>query len=393
MRRNLVALVAEVESFVRDEVLPIEDTHDGDIERAGGDALRANLQARARERGILGAHAPVRHGGLGLNMVDRTGIFEAAGYSLFGPVALNIATPDEGNMQLLDHVATDLQRSRFLEPLVQGRVRSAFAMTEPAPGAGSDATGLATFAHRVDGGWLLSGDKHFITGADGAAFLIVMARTAGVPGDVAGSTMLLVPTDSPGLTLVRHVPTTDRSMIGGHCELTFSEVFVPDESVLGGVNEGFRYAQARVGPGRVTHVMRWTGAAQRAHDTALDYVLHREAFGRRLADAGMVHQMIADNEIDLAATRALLRRACEALDAGEKAPTETAIAKTFAAEALWRVSDRATQLCGGMGLSSDLPVARIAREIRPFRIYDGPSEVHRRWIARRACRLREAQVR
>jgi alkylation response protein AidB-like acyl-CoA dehydrogenase len=186
--------------------------------------------------------------------------------------------------------------------------------------------------------------------------------------------------------LGRHVRTIDRSMIGGHCEVTFTEVAVPDTAVLGGVDEGFRYAQVRLGPARMTHVMRWTGAARRAHEVAIAHVTSRSAFGSRLSDLGMIHQMIADNEIDLAATRALLREACRELDDGGHASASTSIAKTFAAEALHRVVDRAQQMCGGLGVSDELPVAKIAREIRPFRIYDGPSEVHRWAIAKRAVR-------
>ena len=265
-------------------------------------------------------------------------------------------------------------------------MRSAFAMTEPAPGAGSDPSALATRATKVDGGWVISGRKHFITGADGAGFFIIMARTSGEPGSAGGATMFLSAADAPGLEVGRHLGTMDLGMIGGHCEVLLNEVFVPDHDVLGGVDEGFRYAQVRLGPARMTHVMRWTGAALRAHETAVRYVAEREAFGSCLADLGMVQQMVADNEIDLAATRALLLEACRALDAGGRASKETSIAKTFAAEALHRVVDRATQMCGGLGVTRDLPVAKIARELRPFRIYDGPSEVHRWSIAKRAVR-------
>ena len=196
--------------------------------------------------------------------------------------------------------------------------------------------------------------------------------------------MFLVPSDTPGVEVVRHIETIDRSMLGGHCEVLFSDVFVPEEQVLGEIDNGFRHAQVRLGPARMTHVMRWTGAAQRAHEVAVRHVAKRQSFGGRLADQGMIQQMVADNEIDLAATRALLMEACRELDQGGRAAMSTSIAKTFAAEALDRVADRATQMCGGLGVSRDLPVARIARELRPFRIYDGPSEVHRWSIARRA---------
>ncbi|WP_435742035.1 acyl-CoA dehydrogenase family protein [Nocardioides sp. SYSU DS0663] len=385
-------LVSRTRDFVRASVLPLDDEHDGDIEAAGGDDLRVRLQALAREAGVFAPHAPVDCGGQGLGMVDRSAAFEEAGYSLFGPLATGIAAPDEGNVHLLAHVATEAQRATYLQPLARGEVRSAFAMTEPAPGAGSDPSALLTRATKVDGGWVVNGRKWFITGADGAGFFITMARTSGEPGDGGGATMFLMPGETEGLEVVRHVGTVDRSMVGGHCEVSFTDAFVPDSEVLGGVDEGFRYAQVRLGPARMTHVMRWTGAARRAHEVAVRHVAGRELFGSRLADLGMVQQMIADNEIDLAATRALLRVACEELDAGERASKSTSIAKTFAGEALHRVVDRATQMCGGMGVSTELPVARIAREIRPFRIYDGPSEVHRWSLAKRAVRAAEKEL-
>jgi len=383
---DVADLVSRVERFVAAEVLPVEDEHDGDVASAGGESLRTRLQDRARTLGLLTPHGPVDLGGAGLGMVDRAPVFEAAGRGLFGPMAINVNAPDEGNVHLLDHVATSGQRERYLRPLVSGETRSAFAMTEPAPGAGADPGRLTTRATRVDGGWLVTGHKTFITGADGAGFFIVMARTSGEVGDTSGATMFLAAAEQEGIRVVRHVETVDRSMLGGHCEVTFDRLFVPDDDVLGGVGEGFRAAQVRLGPARMTHVMRWSGAARRAHEIAVRYAAERPAFGSSLAELGMAQQLIADNEIDLAATRALLMAACRELDDGGRASQATSIAKTFAAEALDRVADRSQQLCGGLGVSRDLPVARIARELRPFRIYDGPSEVHRWSIARRAVR-------
>jgi len=379
-------LVDRTRRFIADHVLGTDDEFDGDVNASGGDGLRVKLQEAAREAGIFAPHAPTDYGGLGLNMTRRAPVFEEAGYSLFGPMALNIAAPDEGNVHLLDQVASAAQRERYLAPLARGLVRSAFAMTEPAPGAGSDPSALRTMAARVSGGWVINGRKHFITGADGAAFFIIFARTSGFPGDSGGATMLLAPGDREGIELVRHLGTQDRATLGGHCEVALTDVFVPDEDVLGEVNEGFRYAQVRLGPARMTHVMRWTGAARRAHETAVRYAASREAFGGRIANLGLAQQLIADNEIDLAATRALLRDACAEIDAGGRAAKSTSIAKAFAGEALYRVVDRSAQLCGGLGITRDLPVAKVAREIRPFRIYDGPSEVHRWSLARRAVR-------
>ena len=388
----LDALLARTRGFVREHVLPVEDAHDGDIEAAGGDDLRAQLQKVARDLGIFAPHAPVEYGGHGLGMVDRAAIFEEAGYGLFGPLALNIAAPDEGNIHMLEQIATSAQKERYLRPLATGAVRSAFAMTEPAPGAGADPSMLTTRATKVDGGWVVEGRKWFITGADGAGFFVTMARTSGEPGGAGGATMFLMPADTEGVEVVRHVGTVDKAMLGGHCEVAFHRAFVADDDVLGGVDEGFRYAQVRLGPARMTHVMRWTGAVRRAHEVAVAHVARREAFGSRLSDLGLMQQLIADNEIDLAATRALLLEACRVLDDGGRASKETSIAKTFAAEALHRVADRAQQMCGGLGVSTELPVARIAREVRPFRIYDGPSEVHRWSIAKRAVKAITAEL-
>ncbi|MDV6247456.1 acyl-CoA dehydrogenase family protein [Rhodococcus opacus] len=377
-------LVGKTRAFTREVVLPIEDANGGDITAAGSDGLRVDLQKAAREVGVFAPHAPVEYGGLGLNMTDRAPVFEEAGYSLFGPLALNIAAPDEGNVHLLAHIADDEQKEQFLAPLARGEVRSAFAMTEPAPGAGSDPSALTSRAEKVPGGWKINGHKYFITGADGAGFFIIFARTSGQSGDRGGATMFLTPADVPGLKVGRHIDTLDKSMIGGHCEVFFDDLFVPDSGVLGEVDQGFRYVQVRLGPARMTHVMRWLGAARRGHDIAVAHVAQRDGFGGKLGDLGMIQHMVADNEIDIAATRALLTQACWELDQGEHASNATSIAKTFAAEAIFRIVDRSIQMCGGLGVSADLPLARLSREVRPFRVYDGPSEVHRWAIAKRA---------
>ncbi|SNS56791.1 acyl-CoA dehydrogenase family protein [Rhodococcoides kyotonense] len=376
-------LIDKTRTFVRDEVLPIEDEFLGNIADAGGDDRRLSMQKAAKDAGVFAPHAPIEYGGAGLNMSDRAPLFEEGGYSLFGPVALNIGAPDEGNVHMLAHIASAAQKEQFLAPLATGDVRSAFAMTEPAPGAGSDPSALTTAAVKVDGGWKIDGHKWFITGADGAGFFIIMARTSGKPGDRGGATMFLAPADTEGIKVGRHIGTLDKAMIGGHCEVFFDNVFVPDENVLGAVDEGFAYAQVRLGPARMTHVMRWLGAARRGHDIAVAHVAQREGFGSKLGDLGMIQKMVADNEIDIAATRALLVQACFALDQGSHAGNETSIAKTFAAEAIFRIVDRGIQMCGGLGVSDDLPLARLSREVRPFRVYDGPSEVHRWAIAKR----------
>jgi acyl-CoA dehydrogenase len=284
-------------------------------------------------------------------------------------------------MLLLERVATAAQQDRYLRPLAGGRIRSSFAMTEPAPGAGADPDLLTTSAVKVGDEWRISGRKHFITGAQGAAFAIVMARTSD-----NGATMFLVDADNPGMSVTRVIDTIDSSFSGGHAEVSFTECRVGDEAVLGRPDEGFRYAQARLGPARLTHCMRWLGLATRAHDIAVDYAAQRRMFGSLLGELGMAQAQIADNEIDIAASRALIWQAAWALDSGLPGRQETSVAKVFVAEAVGRVLDRAVQLCGALGVSADLPLAQFQAEVRPFRIYDGPSEVHRMSLARRALR-------
>lgn len=380
---EVAELADEVRSFVQEVVIPAE-SRVGD--HGPTDELREELQGAARAAGLLAPHVGEAFGGKGLDIRAQTFVFEQAGYSLLGPLALNCAAPDEGNMHLLEKVATDAQKERFLAPLAAGRTRSCFAMTEPSPGAGSDPSMLRTTATRVDDGWRIDGEKWFITGADGAGFAICMART----GDSADSaTMFLLDMDTPGVEVVRRVGSLDHGFVGGHCEVRFDGCVVGDDAVLGEVGRGFAYAQVRLGPARLTHCMRWLGIACRARDIAIDRAIEREAFGSRLAELGMVQAMIADNEIDIEASRSLILSTACALDAGSRGSRETSIAKTFVAEAVGRVVDRAVQICGSLGVSEDLPLGQFVREVRPFRIYDGPSETHRWSLARRAVRDRE----
>jgi acyl-CoA dehydrogenase len=374
-------------AFVREVVLPVESDYASSPHDAP-DSLRRELQETARWAGIFGPHLHQRWGGLGLDMRGIAVVFEEAGYSLFGPLALNAAAPDEGNMHLLEVVASEEQQARYLAPLARGEIRSCFAMTEPEPGAGSDPNLLRTAAVRTNTGWRIDGRKWFITGARGAGLIICMARTAkGVSGgEVDGATMFLVDADNPGVEVVRDITTTDQGMFGGHSELVFDDCAVGDDAVLGEVDRGFHYAQVRLGPARLTHCMRWLGLARRARDLAIEYASARHIFGSRLSELGMVQQMIADTEIDLAASRALIWQAAWKLDRGKRAAQEVSIAKTFVSEAVGRVVDRSVQICGAQGISGDMPLANYLREVRPFRIYDGPSETHRWSIARRTVR-------
>jgi acyl-CoA dehydrogenase len=374
------ATVAErTRAFVREVCIPAESRFDGHELDPG---LRAELLAAARDAGVFAPHVPAEYGGQGLDIRGWSTVFEEAGYSLLGPQALNCAAPDEGNMHMLELIATDEQKERYLRPLAAGQIRSCFAMTEPHPGAGSDPAALATSARPVGDGWAIDGDKRFISGADGAAFAICMARAP------EGATMFLIDADNPGWQVGRRMSTTDSVFAGGHSEVALRDCRVAPDAVLGEVGQGFRYAQVRLGPARLTHCMRWLGLARRALDIALDRAAERELFGSRLAELGLAQGLIADSVIDIEASRALIRTAADALDAGSPARHETSIAKVFVAEAVFRVIDRSLQLTGGDGVSHDLPLARFLNEARPFRIYDGPSETHRWAIARRAARTR-----
>jgi alkylation response protein AidB-like acyl-CoA dehydrogenase len=370
---------ARIAAFVDEVVIPSEQDA---FRRGVDDELRTRLQAAARAAGVWAPQAPAELGGGGFRFDEVAMLLEEAGRSLLGPLALNCAAPDEGNIHLLATVASSEQRRRYLEPLVAGEIRSCFAMTEPPPGAGSDPAALRTVATRADGGWVLRGRKHLITGADGAAFAIVMAKDA--VGD--GSTMFLVDADNPGLTITGHARTIDTTTVGGHCQVSLDDAFVPDDAVLGEPGAGFRYAQVRLAPARLTHCMRWLGAARRAHEIALDRAVGREVFGAPLADHGMAQQLIADNEIELAASRALLLQTCWLIASGDRGTEASSRTKVFVSEATARIVDRSVQLCGGLGTTEELVVGRIYADIRAFRIYDGASEVHRMSIAKRAAR-------
>jgi alkylation response protein AidB-like acyl-CoA dehydrogenase len=368
-----------IERFVDEVVIPREQQIFAD---GIDDAVRTELQQAARDAGVWAPQAAADLGGGGFRLDEAAVLLEEAGRSLFGPLALNCAAPDEGNIHLLTVVATGEQKARYLRPLVAGGIRSCFAMSEPSPGAGSDPTALQTTATRVDGGWRITGRKHFITGADGADFMIVMVRDA----DSTASTMLLVDADNPGVSIAGHQRTIDTTTVGGHCHVEFDAAFVPDDAVLGAAGEGFRYAQVRLSPARLTHCMRWLGAARRAQEIAVRRSVDRELFGTRLAEHGMAQQLIADNEIDLAAARALLWQTSWLLATGDKGTEASSRCKVFVSEATSRVVDRAVQLCGGLGTSEELVVGRIYADIRAFRIYDGASEVHRMSIAKRVAR-------
>jgi acyl-CoA dehydrogenase len=379
------SLVAKIEAFVRDVIIPYEKDprNDGSVEAAeGGHGLSAafirELRDHAERAGLLSPH--ILADGSHRSHRETAQLFRAGGYSLLGSVALNIMAPDEGNMFLLAQVASPAQRQRFLEPLVQGRIRSAFFMTEPDGGAGSDPEMLKTRAERDGDDWVISGRKTFITGAEGAAFGIIMARTE------RGATMFLADLDTPGIHIERVLETIDTSMPGGHATIRLDGVRVPASQILGKPDEGFRYAQIRLAPARLTHCMRWWGAAKRAHDIATAYACERRAFGKPIIEHEGVGFMLADNLIELKQAELMIDWCAGVLDAGHSGTTESSMTKVAVSEAVFRIADRCVQVLGGIGVTRDTVVEQIFREVRAFRIYDGPSEVHRFSLARKIQR-------
>jgi acyl-CoA dehydrogenase len=382
---KLTDLKDRTERFVREQVLPYENdarqTAHGPAEE-----LRRELVGLGRRAGLLSPHVGREWGGLGLDHRGQAVVFEAAGYSPLGPVALNCFAPDEGNMHLLEVVADERQKEEWLRPLAAGEIRSCFMMTEPAPGAGADPSMLQTTARRDGSDFVIDGTKWLITGALGASVAIIMVRNDNDTLGPAGATMFLAPMNAPGIHIERVLDTLDRFMAGGHAVVRLDRLRVPESAVLGEVGAGFRYAQVRLAPARLTHCMRWLGAARRAHDIAIDYARRRTAFGKPLGEHEGVGFMLADNEMDIHQSRLVIWHTAWVLDQGRRGTHESSMAKVICSEAIWRVVDRSMQILGGLGITDDTIVARIFRDVRPFRIYDGPSEVHRWSIARRTLR-------
>ncbi len=370
------ALADEIRAFVAEQVVPYEKdprlTAHGPTEE-----LRRDLVGLARKAGLLTFQAPIEFGGRGCTHLEQAVLFEAAGWSTLGPVALNCAAPDEGNMMLLSKIATPAQIDEFLRPVIDGEQRSVFAMTEPG-GAGSDPGQLATSAVRDGADYFINGLKWLITGANGAMTWIIMADL-----EDAGPTLFLCRGDAPGIVIERTMDTMDRNYVEGHGVVRFDDLRLPADSLLGEEGQAFRYAQLRLAPARLTHCMRWLGAASRAQSIALDYARTRTAFGKPIGQHQGVGFMLADNEIALQQARLMIWWACWVLDQGEQGRHESSMVKSSVSEQLFQVLDRCVQVLGGMGISDETPVGMIFRDIRAFRLYDGPTEVHKFAIARK----------
>ena len=381
---ELAAQRDEIRDFVAEEIVPFE--RDPRLTRHGpNEELRNELVALARKAGLLTFQAPRRFGGREPSHREQAVLYEAAGWSTLGPVALNCAAPDEGNMFILSKVANAEQVEKFLVPVIDGRQRSVFAMTEPG-GAGSDPGQLATEAVFDGTEYVINGHKWLITGADGARTWIIMARVVANQHGPDGPTLFLCEGGTPGIELERVMDTMDRNYVQGHGVVRFTDLRLPASAVLGEVGQALRYAQQRLVPARLTHCMRWLGAAERVHSIAVEHARTRTAFGKPLGEHQGVGFMLADNEIALQQCRLAIWWACWTLDNGAKGRHESSMVKASVSEELFKVADRCVQILGGMGISDETVVGMIFSDMRAFRLYDGPTEVHKYAIARQVLR-------
>jgi acyl-CoA dehydrogenase len=379
---ELKKLRERIREFVAQEIVPLEsnpaayDAH----ENIAVDQL-TQLREKAKRAGLWSPQMPRERGGLGLRMHEMAACYEEMNWSIFGPVVFNCAAPDDGNMMILNKAATDAQKERWLQPIIDGKVRSSFAMTEPSPGSGSDPTMMKTSAKLVDGKWIVNGKKWFITGAEEAQHFILMARTSDDPRK--GLTAFLFDRGQPGWHIVRRIGIIGPEEHGGHCEIAFEGLSIDDSNRLGAVGDGLKITQMRLGPARLTHCMRWTGLAKRSLDIALQYVEKRDSGAGKLIDRESVQQMLGDAALQIDIGRLLTMRACWLLDQGSFARKEISMAKIVVADALQKAVDTAIQLCGAYGYSTDTPLGWIYRYARQARLVDGASEVHKMVLAQR----------
>jgi acyl-CoA dehydrogenase len=354
------------------------------------DEVVAGLRARAKAEGLWAPHLPPEAGGTGEGFLFYADLNEEIGRSMWAQLVFNCQAPDAGNGEILHMFGTDEQKEQFLAPLVDGTTRSFFSMTEPDV-SGSDPTGLRTRAVRDGDEWVIDGHKWFSSGAEGAAFAIVMAVTDPDAEPHRRASQIIVPADTPGVEIVRPVPVLGHAGRGWstHCEVTYRGVRVPVANTLGEPGDGFRIAQKRLGPGRIHHVMRWLGQMQRAFELMCERALEREAFGSRLADKQTIQNWIADSAAEIHACRLMTLDAAHKIDQGDEARVEISLIKFYAARALNDVIDRAIQVHGALGLTDGTPLATMWAMARGGRIYDGPDEVHRMVVARRILKAFE----
>jgi acyl-CoA dehydrogenase len=380
-----VERLEQVRAFMAERVIPNEAVLEQEDDEA--DALVAALQGEVRALGLWAPHVPPEAGGSGTGFLDYAYLNEQIGRTLWGQLVFGCQAPDAGNAEILHLYGTPAQKERWLYPLVAGEVRSFFSMTEPEV-PGSDPTTLRTRAVRDGGDWVIDGHKWFSSGAEGAAFGIVMAVTDPAADPHRRATQIIVPAEAEGVDIVRAVPAMGHRgrNWSTHCEIRYRSVRVPAENTLGAVGAGFEVAQRRLGPGRIHHVMRWIGQMERAFELMCSYALTRESFGEPLARKQTVQNWIADSYAEIQACRLATLDAAHKLDRGDEARVEISAIKFFAARVLQEVIDRAIQVHGARGLTDETPLWRMAALARAGRIYDGPDEVHRQVVAKRVLR-------
>ena len=372
---------SRVERFVRDTIIPYEADARRDHHDCPSDELVLEMREKARAAGVLTPH--ILPDGRHLSQRDTAHVLIRTGLSPLGPLACNTMAPDEGNMYLLGKVGGPEIRERFLRPLIEGRARSAFFMTEPAAdgGAGSDPSMMKTSCRQDGNHWIINGRKAFITGAVGASVGIVMAKD-----EQGGACMFLVDLPDSAIRVERVLATIDSSMPGGHAIIAIDDLRVPADQMLGEAGEGFKYAQVRLSPARLSHCMRWLGACIRANEIAVDYACRRQAFGKSLIEHEGVGFMLAENRIDIQQSELMIDWCASVLDSGSMGTVESSMAKVSVSEALMRIADRCVQVLGGTGVTQDTIVEQVFREVRAFRIYDGPTEVHKWSLAKKIRR-------
>ena len=371
-----------IRAFVDQHVIPLElvpksyDEHENINEKT----LRP-LRAKARAAGLWCFQMPKVLGGQGVGVVGMAACYEEMARSIFGPLVFNCAPPDDGNMIILEKVGSEAQKERWLQPIIDGKVRSSFVMTEPHPGAGSDPLGMMrTRAERRGNKWVVHGHKWFITGADGAEHFILIARTSDDPRK--GLSAFLFHKDQPGWKLVRRIGIMGPEEHGGHCELVFDGLEIPEENLLMGIGDGMKVAQIRLGTARLTHCMRWLGWAKRALEIAGGYVRQRESFGAKLAEHEGVQWLLGEAAMEIQIGRLLTMHAAWKLDQGSQARKEVSMAKVAVAETLHKAVDTAIQLCGAKGYSKDTLLEWLYRYARQGKLVDGANEVHKMVLSR-----------
>jgi acyl-CoA dehydrogenase len=362
--------------FVEDHILPLEaDRSAYDAHENIRPAVLEPLRARARAEGLWCLQLAPETGGQGLGKVGMAVCYEAMNRSIFGPVVFNSAAPDDGNMMVLEKVATREQKARWLAPIVAGEVRSAFAMTEPHPGSGSDPSMMLTKATRKGNHYVIEGQKWFITGAEDAAHFILMARTSDDPRK--GLSAFLFDRSAPGWRIERRIPIMGPEEHGGHCELVFDGLEIPVSDRLMNEGDGLKLTQIRLGPARLTHCMRWLGLSKRCVEIARAYALDRHAFGERLAKRESIQMMLGDLAMQIEIGRLLVMKAAWELDRGGFARKEVSMAKVHVANVLHKAADTAIQINGARGYSKDTPLEWIYRYARQARLVDGADDVHK----------------